>query len=98
MSDNSFKNTLRQKIGSIIYRIKYLNNFDAIWVPGKLGVKLMKFFGVPKKSIFQGLYCSNQKIYKKGKNLIKRTKTFLFVGQLIERKKLLSSYLLLINS
>ena len=51
LSDNSFKNTLRQKIGSIIYRIKYLNNFDAIWVPGKLGVKLMKFFVFLKKYI-----------------------------------------------
>jgi len=95
LSDNSFKNTFRQKIGSIIFKIEYSNYFDAIWVPGKLGVKLMKFFDVPRKDIFEGQYCSNEEIYKKGKNLSKRPKTFIFIGQLIERKgivELLSSF------
>ena len=95
LSDNSYKNNLRQKIGSIIYKIKYTNYFDAVWVPGRSGEQLMISFGVPKKKIFQGLYCSNQNIFKKGKTLTKRPKTFLFVGNLIKRKgfkELLSSF------
>jgi len=95
LSDNSYKNNLRQKIGSIFYRIKYLNYFNATWVPGYLGAKLMKSFGVPKKEIFQGLYCSNQNLFKKGKTIKKRQKFFLFVGQLIKGKgliELLSSF------
>lgn len=86
LSDNPYKATVRQQIGSIIYKFRYSKNFDAAWVPGKLGTKLMSSFGVPKKKIFQGLYCSNQKIFKKGKTANKRSKTFLFVGQLIEEK------------
>ena len=88
LSDNPYKDNFRQKIGSIIYKIKYLNYFDAAWVPGYLGAKLMRSFGVPKKKIFQGLYCSNQKIFKKGITISKRQKTFLFVGNLIKTKGL----------
>jgi len=101
LSDNSYKNNIRQKIGSIIYKIKYLNYFDAVWVPGKLGIKLMKFFGVPKQQIFQGLYCSNQNIFKKGIAIRKRKKNFLFVGNLVKKKgiaELLSSFKLFLNS
>tara|TARA_A100001015_G_scaffold97282_1_gene107982 strand:- start:13335 stop:14363 length:1029 start_codon:yes stop_codon:yes gene_type:complete len=101
LSDNSFKNNLRQKIGSIIYKIKYLNFFDAVWVPGRLGVRLMKFFGVPNQEIFQGLYCSNQHIFKKGKTISKRQKNFLFVGNLVKKKgvaELVSSFKFFLNS
>ena len=96
LSDNPYKSSLRQLIGSIIYRIKYNRYFNAVWVPGYLGNKLMKSFGVSKEKIFQGLYCSNQKIFKKGKTVSKRSKTFLFVGQLIEEKgvkELLNSFM-----
>lgn len=101
LSDNSYKNNFRQKIGSIIYKIKYLNYFDAVWVPGRLGVKLMKFFGVPKQEIFEGLYCSNENIFKKGIPIRKRKKNFLFVGNLVKEKgivELLSSFKLFLNS
>ena len=42
LSDNPYKNNFRQLIGSIIFKFKYQNYFDAAWVPGKLGEKLMK--------------------------------------------------------
>ena len=101
LSDNSYKNNIRQKIGSIIYKIKYLNYFDAVWVPGRLGMKLMKFFGVPKQKIFQGLYCSNQNIFKKGIAIRKRKKNFLFVGNLVKKKgiaELISGFKIFLNS
>ena len=52
LSDNSYKNNLRQLIGSIFYRFNYLRYFDSVWVPGSSGEKLMRFYGVPKKNIF----------------------------------------------
>jgi len=64
----------------------YLSHFDATWVPGYSGTKLMKSFGLKKEQIFQGLYASNKKIYKKGKISSMRSKTFLFVGNLIKEK------------
>ena len=89
LSDNPYKGNLRQLIGSIVYRIKYLRFFDATWVPGNLGTKLMTSYGVLKKNIFQNLYVSNEKIFKKGLTITKRPQTFLFVGQLIREKGLL---------
>jgi glycosyltransferase involved in cell wall biosynthesis len=86
LSDNPYKGNLRQMIGSIVYRIKYLKFFDAVWVPGNLGTKLMKSYGVLRKNIFQNLYASNELIYKKGLTIHKRPKTFLFVGKLIRKK------------
>lgn len=86
LSDNSYKNNFRQLIGSIFYKLKYLKYFDAVWVPGASGEKLMRFYGVPQEQIFQGLYCSNEKIFKKGVKISKRPKTFLFVGKLIKEK------------
>ena len=46
----------------------------------------MKSYGVLKKNIFQNLYVSNEKIYKKGLTIYRRPKIFLFVGQLIKEK------------
>jgi glycosyltransferase involved in cell wall biosynthesis len=69
-------------------------------VPGYSGAKLMKSFGVPRKKIFQGLYCSNQNIFKKGITISKRQKTFLFVGNLIKSKgvsELLTSFKIFLN-
>ena len=56
LSDNSYKNNFRQLIGSIFYKLKYLKYFDAVWVPGASGEKLMRFYGVPQEQIFQGIY------------------------------------------
>jgi glycosyltransferase involved in cell wall biosynthesis len=86
LSDNSYKNNFRQLIGSVIYKLRYRNYFDSVWVPGKLGEKLIHYYGVSKKKIFQGLYCSNQKIFKQGITISKRPKTILFAGQLIKEK------------
>lgn len=100
LSDNSFKNNLKQLIGSIFYRYNYLRYFDRVWVPGASGEKLMRFFGVPQEKIFQGLYCSNEKIFKKGVKINKRPKTFLFVGKLIQEKgfkELVSAFKIFLN-
>jgi glycosyltransferase involved in cell wall biosynthesis len=88
MSDNPFKNNYRQIVGSFIFKLKYPEYFDAVWVPGKLGKKLMRYYSFPQKKIFMGLYSSNPKIFQKGISINRRPKNFLFVGQLIKEKGL----------
>ncbi|MEA5466501.1 glycosyltransferase [Leptothoe sp. PORK10 BA2] len=85
-SDNSWKNTPRQWIGLLGFRVKYLKRFDAAWVPGKAGINLMEFYGMPRDKIYQGMYGSSPEVFKPGISLEKRPKKFIFVGQLIERK------------
>ena len=84
--DNCWKNNLRQYLGYIKFNLFYKNKFDAFWVPGKSGRKLMNFLGIHNDNIFEGLYGSDSKIFFSNKSIEKRDKTFVFVGQLIKRK------------
>ncbi|MEL6930589.1 MAG: glycosyltransferase [Cyanobacteria bacterium J06600_6] len=86
ITDNCWKNTLRQWIGALVFRLRYRNCFDAVWVPGKSGTQLMRFYGMPKNKIYQGLYSSDPQVFYSQKSIDKRGKKFIFVGQLIERK------------
>ena len=89
LSDNCWKNSIRQWIGALVYRIKYRKYFDAVWVPGKLGSVLMKFLGVSPKYIFEGLYGSDPISFEIGPPLSQRKKHILFVGKLITDKGIL---------
>ncbi len=84
--DNCWKNNIRQYLGYIKFNLLYKNKFDAFWVPGKSGRKLMNFFGVNNKYIFEGLYGSDPNIFFSDKPANERDKSFTFIGQLIERK------------
>lgn len=86
LSDNSWKNTPRQWLGSIIFRINHRLKFHAIWVPGNSGFKLCRFFGMPANQIYQGMYGADAEVFTPGFPLLEREKKFIFVGQLIERK------------
>lgn len=88
LSDNSWKNTPRQWISALTFRVRSRTQFDAVWVPGESGKLLMKMFGVPAHLIYQGLYGANPEVFSPGASLEKRNKRFIFVGQLIERKGL----------
>lgn len=46
----------------------------------------MHFYGMPKTKIYQGMYGSNPEVFTPGVPLEERSKEFIFVGQLIERK------------
>ena len=85
-SDNSWKNTPRQWLGALGFRLKYRSKFDAVWVPGRSGASLMDFYGMPKDRIYQGMYGANPYVFTPGISLEERPKKFIFVGQLIERK------------
>ncbi len=86
LSDNCWKNTIRQWIGSIYYRLIYKNYFDGVWVPGKSGIRLMNFYGVKKDQLFDGLYGIDPKSFPVGISLENRPKSFIFVGKLTNEK------------
>lgn len=86
ISDNSWKNTPRQWLGALFFRLYYRKYFDAVWVPGISGMQLMKFYGMSENRIYQGLYNADSKIFFHHDSIEKREKKFIFVGQLIERK------------
>ena len=85
-SDNSWKNSPRQWLGAVVFRIRHRQNFHAVWVPGHSGFRLCRFFGMPVDKIYQGMYGADPEIFSPGIPLAEREKKFIFVGQLIERK------------
>ncbi len=86
LSDNCMKNSLRQWLGSIYYRLILNKYFDGVWVPGKSGMRLFNFFGVENDKIFDGLYGIDPISFPVGESLEKRNKSFIFVGKLTNEK------------
>ncbi len=84
--DNHFKNNLRQKVGAIYFRLFLNKYFDAAFVPGREGQKLMKFLGMPEDKIYVGNYGAYEEIYKDTNPIEQRENEFLYVGQLNIRK------------
>jgi len=62
------------------------DKFDFFWVPGNSSKKLLNYYGVKNKFIFENLYCVNEKIFFNKINITNRKNNFIFVGQCIERK------------
>lgn len=88
MVDNPWKGTLRQRAGTLWFRLRRRNSFDGIWVPGKAGAKFAAALGFPTERIETGLYAADPDLFRGAMPLAERPRMFLFVGQLIERKGL----------
>tara|TARA_B110000438_G_scaffold213024_1_gene205188 strand:- start:589 stop:1626 length:1038 start_codon:yes stop_codon:yes gene_type:complete len=86
LSDNCWKNNIRQWGGALLFRLIFRRWFSAVWVPGKSGQKMMRNYGFPRHQIYQGLYGSDDHCFTAGPPLHKRPKQFIFVGQFIDRK------------
>ena len=89
MCDNSFRGDLRQVAGAAVYRLRYSRLFDHVWVPGKSGSRLMRFFGVPASRISEGLYTADTAVFRCTAPIESRPLRFLFAGQFIDRKNVL---------
>jgi glycosyltransferase involved in cell wall biosynthesis len=86
-SDNSYqKNSIKQILGRVFFKIFLRKKFDFAWVPGFSGKKLMIKFGFEKKKIFTKVYSCISGQYKNNIAVKERKKQFLFVGQFIKRK------------
>jgi glycosyltransferase involved in cell wall biosynthesis len=88
MIDNNRKRTVRQAVGGAVFRfvLREHRNIDAVFVPGIDGGRLMGQFGFSERKIRKGLYGADPEIFRPGPPLDQRPRDFLFVGQLIERK------------
>jgi glycosyltransferase involved in cell wall biosynthesis len=91
-SDSFFEGTFRQVMRIILSRLGFHKNYDAIFVPGYRAYKYAKLLNFKDKKIIQGLYTSNNKLYraigfKKHKDAYNEwPHVFIFTGQLIYRK------------
>lgn len=89
-SDANWRGDLRQRLGGpIAFRLRHRRHFDAMLVPGAQGVRLMRYFGMPQDRILTGMYGADSGLFHGGPPLAERPKTFLFVGQFIDRKQVL---------
>jgi len=84
--DNNFKKNFRQLLGAFYFRWFLKNYFDAAFVPGREGQKLMQFLGMESHRIYVGNYGAYEQIYKDTYAIEDRENEFLYVGQLTKRK------------
>lgn len=90
MSDNNWTGSVRQKfVEPLRHRIFFRHQFDAVFLPGVSGAHLARSWGYPTDTIFTGLYGADPALFHGGLQLSQREKSFLFVGQFIERKNVL---------
>jgi glycosyltransferase involved in cell wall biosynthesis len=90
MCDNSFRGDLRQRCGAAVYRLAYRRLFDYAWVPGRSANRLMRFYGLSDTDVSQGLYTADTTLFRCNIPLSFRPLRFVFVGQFIDRKNVLS--------
>jgi glycosyltransferase involved in cell wall biosynthesis len=89
MLDNYRKPGKRQVIGRIIFKLTLKQIVHSYLVPGQRSVELLKYYGVEEKYIFNGYYGSPEKLFYSEISYESRLKSFVFVGQLINRKSLI---------
>lgn len=90
MSDNNWQGRLRQEtLEPIRHRLLFRNRFDGVFVPGVSGARLARSWGYQPERIATKLYGADPTLFGSGPPLAERPKTFLYVGQFIERKNVL---------
>ena len=87
--DNYWEDTLRQKLGSFIFKNTIKKFFDFCWVPGDIHLKYASKLGFNKENIFFGFYATNldffNRFYKKNINST-IPKKFFYVGRYLKLK------------
>jgi glycosyltransferase involved in cell wall biosynthesis len=86
MADNRLRYTARQFLGAVRFRLGLRRRFDRFFVPGQGGRSLMRLFGVPNAHVREGLYGADPALFNATAAASRRSRTILFVGQMIDRK------------
>ncbi len=88
-SDNTLRGTWKQFIGKFALR-SVLARSARVWVPGRAGLELMEYWGVPKSKLLVGLYNVDSdrigEFATRAATVHCDEPSFLFAGQLIPRK------------
>jgi glycosyltransferase involved in cell wall biosynthesis len=90
-SDVMDRRTLRQRMFPLYHRLVLRRLHDYYWVPGEKAREYLIQNGISSKTIWKGLYSPDIKAFRKACILRQQKytawpKTFLFVGQYIDRK------------
>ena len=91
MVDNNYdihglKDWIREILKAIRFRLFLRSKYDAFFVVGKSGRKLLRFWGAKDEQIFEGLYAADETLFTPGPPIAERPKKIIYVGQLCERK------------
>ena len=87
MSDNNYASFFKEVIKSIRFRLFLRSKYNGFLVPGKSGMKLLRFYGVPSDKIRIGMYAADVSIFNDGgEDICRRSKKIIFVGQFSARK------------
>lgn len=85
MIDNRWRGDLRQRLGSVYFRLFLDRTIDYAWVPGSSAAQLCRRLGIPDSSICQGLYGGDGDLFTLPPHG-GRPPRIGFVGQFIRRK------------
>jgi glycosyltransferase involved in cell wall biosynthesis len=88
--DNIYNGSIKQIFGYIYFRLFLKDLYDGVFVPGNLSRKFLIFLGMPINKIYCGYYGAYESLYYSNNPIIDRNNEFLFVGQLVERKGLIT--------
>lgn len=88
--DNNFVLGWRLFLQAIRFRVFIRNKYDAFWVPGGSGKRLMRFLGVESQKVYTGLYSADNELFVDMVPLASRKRQILFVGQFCERKNVMA--------
>lgn len=86
MVDNNWKGTSRQWLGLCVYRLAMRRRFDRVIVPGRDGIRFLRRLGTKSPHVHMGMYGADAALFPAGVPGGARSKTVIFVGQLIARK------------
>ena len=84
--DNNFIWSFREIFKAVRFRLFIRGRYDGFFVPGKSGVRLLRFYGVPQEKIFTGMYAADDSLFGSSVPICERPKRIIYVGQFCERK------------
>ena len=93
-TDNNWQGTLKHRfVDPLRHRLLLRHRFDGVMTTGQSGMRYSRAMGYRADRIVPGLYGADPVLFNGGPPLAARPKSFLFVGQLIERKNVLGTAL-----
>ncbi len=89
MVDNNFVFSFKEILKALRFRFFLRKKYDAFFVPGASGVKLLRFYGVSSNKIHTGMYAADGSLFFDGPSLNERPKRIVYVGRFNARKNVL---------